>query len=210
LTPESAYRLRAGDDEGTPLPPETPQGENPPVGAPLDYVLMARASTPVVLTIADAGGRVVRRYASDDVVKKIDPATLDIPAFWNVPDMPPRATPGMHRRYRARLTVDGTTLERQFDLRRDPRGTASDDDLREQYALASDVEALRSGIAARLNAAVARGAAESEIGPLRDSRDALVELYTALESGDAAPSSAQRVAYAAQSAVARRLLTETP
>jgi photosystem II stability/assembly factor-like uncharacterized protein len=222
LTPETTYRLRAGDDEGTPLPPETPQGENPPTGAPLDYVLAARALTPVVLTIADAAGRVVRRYASDDVVKTVDPATLDIPAFWIVPYAPPVTSAGMHRlywdlrdgagtlvppgRYRARLAVDGTTVERPFDVRSDPRGTASDADLREQYALASDVEALRSRIAARFDAAALRGATRSELGPLREARERLVELYDALDSGDAPPSPAQRADYAAQSATARALL----
>ncbi len=222
FAPEATYRLRPGDDEGTPLPPETAQGENPQFGTPLDYVLAVSAKTPLSMTIADAAGRVVRRYASDDVVKRVDPATLDIPAFWIVPKSPPSALAGMHRiywdlrdsagtlvapgRYRARLAVDGTSTEQTFEIRRDPRGTATEEDLVKQYALASDVEALRAELAARIETGVKRGVGQSVLGPLSDARDALIELYKAIESGDAAPSSQQLSAYASETITARALL----
>ena len=44
----------------------------------------------------------------------------------------PVAPPG---RYRARLTVGGQELERPFEIRKDPRITATDADLQEQFAL---------------------------------------------------------------------------
>lgn len=220
--PADVYRVRPGDDEGTPLPPETPQGENPVPGVALDYVLDGVPKTPVVLEIADSRGRVLRRYASDDVPKPVDPATLDVPAFWIVAAQPPAATRGMHRfhwdlhdsagtwvapgTYAIRLSVDGSTNVRSLALLRDPRGAATDDDLREQYALASDVEALRAQVAARLTAAIARQAAPGALAPLRAARDELVELYTALESGDARPTQAQRTAYESERATARALL----
>ena len=221
LRPQVTYRLRAGDDEGTPLPSETAQGENPQPGTPLDYVLAAPAKTTVSITIADAAGHVVRGYASDDVEKSVDYATLDIPAFWIVPKTPPPATAGMHRiywdlrdsagtlvapgHYRVRLAVDGTRIERTFEVRRDARSAATDDDLEGQYALASDVEALRAEVAEGIRTVEQRGAARA-LGPLRDVRDALIELYNAIESGDAAPSPAERSAYETEKARARTLL----
>ena len=52
----------------TPLPPEIPQGENPPAGAVIDYYLPAPASGPVTLEIADGAGNLVRRFSSTDTV----------------------------------------------------------------------------------------------------------------------------------------------
>jgi hypothetical protein len=220
--PPAAYRLRPGDDEGTPLPPETPQGENPAQGAPLDFVLGARPRTPVVLTVADAAGRLVRRYASDDAIKPVDPATLDIPAFWVVPAKPVPVSLGMHRfmwdlrdgagtwvppgRYSVRLSAGENASTQTLEVRRDPRGAASDDDLRAQYALATEVYALRARVSARFDAASARKAAERELAPLRAARVALGEIYDALESGDAAPTPAERSAFASASATALELL----
>ncbi len=220
--PADVFRLRPGDDEGTPLPPETPQGENPPQGASLDYVLRAAPGAPVVLEIFDAGGRRVRRYSSDDVVRPVDPATLDIPAHWVETVRPPPASPGMHRvrwdlqdtagtwvapgRYTVRLTVDGLPLTRSFEVRPDPRGSASVDDLRAQYAFADEVKTLLAQVTAVYDAADKRRANERELEPLRQSRDALEGIYTAVESGDARPSVAQVQAFHAQSLIARHLL----
>jgi len=66
--PERAYRLRRSVSNDTPLPPEIPQGENPPAGAILDYYLPALASVPVTLEINDAAGNLVRGFSSADTV----------------------------------------------------------------------------------------------------------------------------------------------
>ncbi|MGA9420780.1 MAG: hypothetical protein WBW61_00330 [Rhodanobacteraceae bacterium] len=63
--PADAYRQRRSENRDTPLPPETPLGENPPAGAIIDYVLPAAAQTPVALEIHDSSGKLVRRFASD-------------------------------------------------------------------------------------------------------------------------------------------------
>ncbi|MGA8278818.1 MAG: hypothetical protein WB784_11575 [Rhodanobacteraceae bacterium] len=63
--PADSYRLRRSENRDTPLPPETPLGENPPAGAIIDYVLPSAAQTPVVLEIRDSAGNLVRRFASD-------------------------------------------------------------------------------------------------------------------------------------------------
>src|SRR5207249_3400517 len=59
-------RVRRSVSNDTPLPPEEPHGENPPAGALVDYVLQAAPSGPVTLEIFDAGGRLVRRFSSED------------------------------------------------------------------------------------------------------------------------------------------------
>lgn len=95
--PETAWRVRPGSDEGTPLPAEVAAGENPPDGAILDYYLKSAPQGPVTLEIFDSNGKLVRRYSSADRVPAIDPKQLDIPAAWVHPPEPLSAAPGMHR-----------------------------------------------------------------------------------------------------------------
>lgn len=52
------------------------------------------------------------------------------------PPTSPVAPPGS---YRVRLDVDGKSYERDFEIRKDPRITASDDDLRAQFELMVDI-----------------------------------------------------------------------
>ncbi len=66
LPPPPAVRLRFNQNKDTPLPPEEPRGENPPVGAVLDYLLPHSATGPVALEIRDEQGGLVRRFASDE------------------------------------------------------------------------------------------------------------------------------------------------
>jgi len=95
--PSTALRVRPGSDEGTPFPPGTAAGQNPPNGAILYYYLKDQSRGPVVLEIHDAAGKLVRRYSSADHPIKIDPAKLNIPAFWIHPPQPPSDKPGMYR-----------------------------------------------------------------------------------------------------------------
>jgi photosystem II stability/assembly factor-like uncharacterized protein len=94
--PQAAVRVRRNRNTDTPLPPEEPVGQNPPDGAILDYVLGAKARTPVTLEILDAKGALVRRFASDDAPEAlVEP--LAVPAFWARPPRLLSAAPGMHR-----------------------------------------------------------------------------------------------------------------
>ncbi len=95
FTPELAYRVRRSTNSDTPLPPEEPRGANPPDGAIVDYALAAPAQR-VSITILDAGGRQVRRYASDDPAPPPIPH-LDKPAYWERPFVRPATGAGMHR-----------------------------------------------------------------------------------------------------------------
>jgi len=95
FAPALTYRVRRSTNTDTPLPPEEPNGENPPDGAIIDYALAASAQR-VAITIEDAAGRVVRRYSSDDVAPPPIPH-LDKPAYWERAFSRPSASAGMHR-----------------------------------------------------------------------------------------------------------------
>jgi len=119
--PQTALRIRPSGFEGTPLPPETPQGENPPNGAVIDYFLRSKPTGPVTLEISEAPtsgarpgrsaraagaglkpgatglGTPVRRYSRTDQPPQIDPKKIDIPASWIRPPISLTAEPGMHR-----------------------------------------------------------------------------------------------------------------
>jgi photosystem II stability/assembly factor-like uncharacterized protein len=96
LQPAGAWRVRRDTNTDTPLPPDEPFAANPPAGAVIDY-LMPRDGAGVTLTFADARGRVVRRFASDDPPQPVDPASLEVPAWWIAPPVRPAASAGAHR-----------------------------------------------------------------------------------------------------------------
>ena len=95
--PETAYRVRPGSDNGTPLPLDEPSAENPPTGAYLNYYLKSAPAGPVTLEILDAAGKRVRRYSSDDTVRQVNPQMLEYPAIWVRTSQPLSAAPGLHR-----------------------------------------------------------------------------------------------------------------
>ena len=112
--PETAVRVRFGTNDPTPWPPEWPAGENPPPGGIIDYYLAAPATGPVTLEVLDAGGQVVRSYASTDPVLAPDPALdpegydsvcrrearapdCSVPLYWAAPQQRLSPAAGMHR-----------------------------------------------------------------------------------------------------------------
>jgi photosystem II stability/assembly factor-like uncharacterized protein len=93
--PAVAYRVRWNTNTDTPLPPDTPAGENPPDGAAIDYRLGPSAAQ-VTLEIVDGKGAVVRRWSADDPIPPPDPA-LKIPRYWVRPPEVLHRNSGMHR-----------------------------------------------------------------------------------------------------------------
>lgn len=164
FAPAAAYRLRPGNDEGTPLPRDEPSAENPPTGAILDYFLASAPHSPVVIEILDANGRLLRHWSSSDKPETVDAKKITVVPSWIPTAQPPSAQGGAHRfvwdfhvkdahgplappgSYVVRLSVDGKTLTRDLRVLRDPRIAASDADLRAQYDLAVQIEALRTRV----------------------------------------------------------------
>ncbi len=95
-TPAPAVRVRANENKDTPLPPETPLGQNPPAGAIIDYRLAAAAKGPVTLDILDSHGQLVRHFASDAKPLERD-ANRYFAKGWLRPGAPLSAAAGAHR-----------------------------------------------------------------------------------------------------------------
>jgi photosystem II stability/assembly factor-like uncharacterized protein len=93
--PQTAYRVRRNLATDTPMPPEEPAGKNPPDGAILYYKLGSNAAL-VSLEIFDGGGKLVRRYRSDDKPTPIDTG-VNVPLYWVRPFQALAAEAGMHR-----------------------------------------------------------------------------------------------------------------
>jgi len=99
--PPVAYRLRANNNKDTPLPPEEPRGENPPVGAIVDYVLTEAPASPVIIEIVQAGGAragetIVRRFHSDEKPTR-PPADVYFAESWLATPAIPTAHAGHNR-----------------------------------------------------------------------------------------------------------------
>ena len=94
--PATALRVHWNMNTDTPLPPDEPQGQNPPEGAAIDYYLGSAPTAPMTLEIQDSAGALVRRYSSGDPIPPVD-TNLDIPPYWVRPPHPLSAASGMHR-----------------------------------------------------------------------------------------------------------------
>jgi len=64
FSPAKSWRVRGNVNQDTPLPPETPAGQNPPAGAILYYNLGSVPTGEIQLEVHDARGALVRSYSS--------------------------------------------------------------------------------------------------------------------------------------------------
>jgi photosystem II stability/assembly factor-like uncharacterized protein len=97
FAPSAAWRMRRSTNTDTPLPPETPAGQNPPDGAILDYYLGRTPAQPVVLAIYDGAGKLVRRYSSAEPPKPYNPLDYTVEMRWAQTLRTLPAEAGMHR-----------------------------------------------------------------------------------------------------------------
>jgi photosystem II stability/assembly factor-like uncharacterized protein len=91
------FAIRNGGMNGTPLPMDEPQLQNPPAGVVTYYWLKSASSQPLKLELVDARGAVRACAASDTPVRPPDTNTLNVEAKWQQPAQPPSAAAGMHR-----------------------------------------------------------------------------------------------------------------
>ena len=96
FAPEPAWRVHPDNNVDTPLPSSTPQGQNPPAGAILDYWIGPHTHGPVSLSIYDRQGHRVRRFVSDAPPAPV-PAHRYFAKRWLRPAERLSAAPGMHR-----------------------------------------------------------------------------------------------------------------
>jgi photosystem II stability/assembly factor-like uncharacterized protein len=95
FAPQPAVRVRWDMNQDTPLPPETPVGQNPPDGAIIDYYLKSPASGDATIAIFGGDGKLVRQYTSTPPPA---PALLsNVPDYWFGPPAVVPKGAGMHR-----------------------------------------------------------------------------------------------------------------
>jgi photosystem II stability/assembly factor-like uncharacterized protein len=163
--PQTAIRMPAGTDQGTPVPMDEWLAANPPEGAVLDYFLKDKPATAIQMEIFDSEGKLVRRFASDDVLHKTNPNEVPIQVEWIRDPKPLLAEAGMHRfvwdlRYAApkvvrrsargpggplavpgiytvKFTANGKSSTQPLTIKLDPRVKTPQDALVRQSELAS-------------------------------------------------------------------------
>jgi hypothetical protein len=135
----------------------------------LDYFLRDKASTPIQLEVFDSEGKLVRRFASDDVLRKTNPNDVPIQVEWIRDPKPLLAEAGMHRfvwdlhyalpkgvrssfwgpagplavpgNYTVKLTANGKSSTQPLTIKLDPRVKTPQDALERQFSLASKLAA---------------------------------------------------------------------
>ncbi len=132
--------------------------ENPPRGVVIEYYMAEEPANDMSLTIKEAGGEIIQRFSSQSDDRRSPPAEAGTNRFiWDMrysgnqlplsagalpeyeyypPPSRPVAPPGQ---YIAMLTVDGQTVEQNFEIRRNDGAAASDADLRAQFELMIDI-----------------------------------------------------------------------
>jgi len=113
--PTHALRARRSESHDTPLPPETPVGENPPAGAIIDYSLKAATHGEVALEFRDQTGNLVRRISSEDVPPVISEPP-EFPSYWLRPPEMPSKKAGMHRFVWDLRYSSPATLHAEYDM----------------------------------------------------------------------------------------------
>ncbi|MEP6801191.1 MAG: sialidase family protein [Acidobacteriota bacterium] len=178
FSPRETVRFHPAPFQGTPEPKDEPAGENPAVGARIDYLIRSPLPAPIRLEISDARGDVVRRWSSDERGQPPDLSNITSTPEWVAQSALLEASPGMHRflwdlrymlpeelrserrsffgvsappgRYTVRLTAAGRTFSVPLTLARDPRLKASDADLARQLDLTRSIESERVALARAL------------------------------------------------------------
>jgi hypothetical protein len=95
--PSETFSIRQGSINGTPMPHDEPQLQNPPAGVVAYYWLKTAARQPLKLELLDSSGAVRACAASDTLARPPDTETLNVEAIWMQPPQPPSAAAGMHR-----------------------------------------------------------------------------------------------------------------
>jgi hypothetical protein len=167
--PETTYRVRPGADQESPIPMDESLMANPPDGAVLDYFLKEKSAAPVQLEILDSEGKLVRRFASNDELRKTDPSKVQFPVKWVKEQQTISAEAGMHRfiwdlhyplpsgvrtsfygpsgplavpgNYIVKFTANGKSRTQPLAIKMDPRVKTPQEALVLQFELASKIAA---------------------------------------------------------------------
>jgi photosystem II stability/assembly factor-like uncharacterized protein len=95
MRPRDTVRARWDMSQDTPLPPETPAGDNPPDGAILYYLLKSVPAGDIKLSIYDAQNHLVREFTN--VPAPYDKAPANAPEYWFAPPPALSKSAGLNR-----------------------------------------------------------------------------------------------------------------
>ncbi len=214
-------RIRGNVNNDTPLPPETPAGENPPDGAMIDYYLSAPATGEIALEVRDSRGTLIRRFSSEDK-PPVEDREAPFASFWLEPHQPLSKEAGMHRWIWDLRVTSPAGLERSYPMAAIsgrtatvPRGPlvvpgvyqialiTGGQTIRQPLTLATDPRVKSSeadlakqfSLGLKIRDALDRSASRSGPTPRRI-RAALAALAGVVDSADRAPTSQAEAAYA--------------
>ncbi len=153
--PMPSYRMNGGQGGGFGNVPKN-HGQNHPNGVLLHFYLKDTVKTVATLEIMEMNGTLIKKFATKPN-KKDKEETLKIKPgmnrhIWNMryPDAEgfdglimwsanlrgPKAVPG---KYKAKLTVNGKSMEQEFEILKDPRSSGTLADIKEQFDFAIKV-----------------------------------------------------------------------
>jgi hypothetical protein len=95
LSPRSTVRVRWDMYQDTPLPPETPAGNNPPDGAIIYYFLKSAPAGDIKLSIYDAQNLLVNEFTN--VPPVFDKTPANVPEYWFAPPTALSKNAGLNR-----------------------------------------------------------------------------------------------------------------
>jgi len=204
--PQTAIRMPASSDQGTPVPLDESVAANPPEGAMLDYFLKDKPATAIQMEIFDSEGKLVRRFASDDVLLKTNPNDVPIQVEWIRDPKPLLAEAGMHRfvwdlrcgapkgvrrsrrgpdgplavpgSYTVKFTANGKSSTQPLTIKLDPRVKTPQDALERQFGLASKLAARLGEVSTALQQA---GELRKQLDARKKEAAGNAELLTALQ-----------------------------
>src|SRR5229473_2028890 len=204
--PQSAIRMRAASDQGTPVPMEESLAANPPEGAMLDYFLKDKPATAIQMEIFDSEGKLVRRFASDDVLHKTNPSDVPLQVEWIRDPKPLLGEAGIHRfvwdlrlalpkgvrttywgpagplvvpgSYTVKLTANGKSSTQPLTIKLDPRVKTPQDALVRQFELASKLTSRLGEVSLALQQA---GELRKQLDERKKEAGGNTELMTALQ-----------------------------
>jgi photosystem II stability/assembly factor-like uncharacterized protein len=176
--PQTAIRMRPPSDQGTPVPKDEALSSNPPEGAVIDYFMKEKAASAIQLEIFDSEGKLVRHFASNDNLNRPEPNDVQFEYRWVHDPQTLSAEAGMHRfvwdlhyelpkgvhtffgfpsgpvavpgNYTVKLTANGKSTSQPLTIKLDPRVKTTNDELRQQFSLASKLAARLGEVTAAL------------------------------------------------------------
>lgn len=149
--PKPSYRMAQGGGWGTPNTLRV--GENHPNGVLFNYFIKEMTDTSKVsIEIKELSGETIRKYSNTDKKNKLTvkkegnrfvwdmryPGFETFPGMvlYSSPNRGPKAVPG---KYIATLTVDGQSVDQEFEIIKDPRLPNTEEDYANQFSYLMEV-----------------------------------------------------------------------